>query len=82
MDDLGRAILKERQWNFLLEVGSGANGLETELRAINGIDEIEKRAHGLFLRCTRDVRPEVYWREKTFRSCNSVLKTRPWKKSI
>ena len=43
MDDLGRAILKERQWNFLLEVGSGANGLETELRAINGIDEIEKR---------------------------------------
>jgi ABC-2 type transport system ATP-binding protein len=59
MDDLGRAILKERQWNFLLEVGSGANGLETDLRAINGIDEIEKRRHGLFLRCTRDVRPEV-----------------------
>jgi ABC-2 type transport system ATP-binding protein len=59
MDDLGRAILKERQWNFLLEVGSGANGLETDLRAINGIDEIEKRSHGLFLRCTRDVRPEV-----------------------
>ena len=59
MDDLGRAILKERQWNFLLEVGSGANGLETELRTIKGIDEIEKRAHGLFLRCTRDVRPEV-----------------------
>jgi ABC-2 type transport system ATP-binding protein len=59
MDDLGRAILKERQWNFLLEVGGGANGLETELRAIDGIDEIEKRTHGLFLRCTRDVRPEV-----------------------
>jgi ABC-2 type transport system ATP-binding protein len=59
MDDLGRAILKERQSNFLLEVGGGANGLETELRAIDGIDEIEKRTHGLFLRCTRDVRPEV-----------------------
>jgi ABC-2 type transport system ATP-binding protein len=59
MDELGRAILKERQWNFLLELGGGANGLENELRAINGVDEIEKRTHGLFLRCTRDVRPEV-----------------------
>ena len=59
MDELGRAILKERQWNFLLEVGGGANGLENELRGINGIDEIEQRRHGLFLRCTRDVRPEV-----------------------
>ncbi len=59
MDELGRAILKERQWNFLLEVGGGANGLENDLRAINGVDEIEKRPHGLFLRCTRDVRPEV-----------------------
>jgi len=59
MDELGRAILKERQWNFLLEVGGGANGLENELRGISGIDEIEKRRHGLFLRCTRDVRAEV-----------------------
>jgi len=59
MDELGRAILKERQWNFLLELGSGSNGIETDLRAINGVDEIEQRPHGLFLRCTRDVRPEV-----------------------
>ena len=59
MDELGRAILKERQWNFLLELGGGANGIENDLRAINGVDEIEKRSHGLFLRCTRDVRPEV-----------------------
>jgi ABC-2 type transport system ATP-binding protein len=59
MDELGRAILKERQWNFLLEVGPDANGLDNDLRAINGIDEIEKRTHGLFLRCTRDVRAEV-----------------------
>ena len=59
MDELGRAILKERQWNFLLEVGGGANGLENDLRGISGIDEIEKRPHGVFLRCTRDVRAEV-----------------------
>jgi len=59
MDELGRAIPKERQWNFLLEVGGGADGLENELRRISGIDEIEKRRHGLFLRCTRDVRAEV-----------------------
>jgi len=59
MDELGRAILKERQWNFLVELGGGANGIENDLRAINGVDEIEKRRQGLFLRCTRDVRPEV-----------------------
>ena len=47
MDELGRAILKERQWNFLLEVGAGANGLENDLRAINGVDEIEKRGSRL-----------------------------------
>jgi len=59
MDELGRAVLKERQWNFLVELGGGANGIENDLRAINGVDEIETRSHGLFLRCTRDVRPEL-----------------------
>src|SRR5207253_10726854 len=59
MDELGRAILRERQWKFLLEPVGGADGLENDLRAIPGIDEIEKRRHGLFLRCTRGVRPEV-----------------------
>jgi ABC-2 type transport system ATP-binding protein len=59
MDELGRAILKERQWNFLLEVTGGSDGLERDLHAIPGIDEIEKRSNGFFLRCTRDVRPEV-----------------------
>jgi ABC-2 type transport system ATP-binding protein len=59
MDELGRAILKEHQWNFLLEVGGAADGLENDLRAIEGIDEIEKRSHGLFLRCTKDVRSDV-----------------------
>lgn len=60
MDELGRAILKERQWNFLLEVAGGANGLEDDLRTIEGIDVVEQRRHGLFLRCTRDVRSDVF----------------------
>ena len=59
MDELGRSILKGRQWNFLLEVRGDANGLERELQAIPGVDEIEKRHQGLFLRCTTDVRREV-----------------------
>jgi len=58
MDELGRAILKERQWNFLVET-EGGDGIENDLRAIGGVDEIEKRPHGFFLRCTRDIRPEV-----------------------
>ena len=80
MDDLGRAILKERQWNFLLEVGSGANGLETELRAINGIDEIEKRGSWLVspLHQRRSSRSCIVAGAKEHcRSCNFVLKTRP-----
>ncbi|HJU60920.1 MAG TPA: ABC transporter ATP-binding protein [Candidatus Binatia bacterium] len=59
MDELGRAILKERQWNFFLETAGSADGLERDLGAIPGVDEIEKRSHGLFLRCTRDVRPDL-----------------------
>ena len=59
MDDLGKAILKERQWNFLLEVAGNADGVERELQSISGVDEVEKRAHGWFLRCTHDVRTEV-----------------------
>jgi ABC-2 type transport system ATP-binding protein len=59
MDELGRAILKERQWNFLLEVGGHPDSLENDLRALNGVDQIEKRSHGWFLRCTRDIRSEV-----------------------
>ena len=60
MDELGRAILKGRQWNFLLEVGGNPDGLERELHAIDGVDEVEKRSQGWFLRCTRDVRSEVF----------------------
>jgi ABC-2 type transport system ATP-binding protein len=59
MDQLGKAILKERQWNFLLEVGGDNGGLERELQSIQGIDEVEKRSHGWFLRCTQDVRGVV-----------------------
>ena len=59
LDKLGSAILKERQWNFLLEVGGKTDGFETELGSISGIAEVEPRAGGWFLRCTVDVRPAV-----------------------
>ena len=60
MDGLGRTILKEHQWNFLLEVSGQADGLEEELRSISGIGVVEERGGGWFLRCTKDVRPEVF----------------------
>jgi len=59
VDKLGSAILKERRWNFLLEVGGKADGLEAELRSISGIAEVEPRVGGWFLHCTVDVRPAV-----------------------
>jgi ABC-2 type transport system ATP-binding protein len=59
MDELGKSILKGRQWNFLLEVSGDTNGLERDLQSIAGLDEIEKRTHGWFLRCTDDVRSDV-----------------------
>jgi ABC-2 type transport system ATP-binding protein len=59
MDTLGKAILKGRQWNFLLDVSGNTGGLDRDLQSIKGIDEIEQRAHGWFLRCTEDVRGEV-----------------------
>ncbi|HSK28343.1 MAG TPA: ABC transporter ATP-binding protein, partial [Candidatus Limnocylindria bacterium] len=59
MDTLGKAILKGREWNFLLEVRGDADGLDRELLGIAGVDEIEKRDTGWFLRCTQDVRVEV-----------------------
>jgi ABC-2 type transport system ATP-binding protein len=59
MDELGKSILKGRQWNFLLEVSGEDGSIERELRGIQGVDEVEKRTHGWFLRCTQDVRGEV-----------------------
>ena len=44
MDTLGKAILKGREWNFLLEASGNTDGLERDLQSINGIDEIEKRS--------------------------------------
>ncbi|MGE5216051.1 MAG: ABC transporter ATP-binding protein [Chloroflexota bacterium] len=59
MDELGKAILKGREWNFLLEVRGDTNGLDRELQSIHGVDEIEARANGWFVRCTEDVRREI-----------------------
>lgn len=59
VDQLGSAVFKERQWNFLVEVEGSRDGLENELRALHGVAGIEPRHRGWFLRCTRDVRPEV-----------------------
>jgi ABC-2 type transport system ATP-binding protein len=59
MDTLGKSILKGREWNFLLEISGNPDGLERDLQNIEGVDEVEKRAHGWFLRCTADVRAEV-----------------------
>jgi len=59
MDTLGKSILKGRNWNFLVEVGGNPDGLERELQSIPGVDEVEKRNHGWFLRCTDDVRSSV-----------------------
>jgi len=59
LDKLGSAILKERQWNFLLEVAGQADGIERELSLIGGVAEVERRGGGWRLRCTRDVRPEL-----------------------
>ena len=42
MDDLGKAILKERQWNFLLEVAGSSDGVERELQSIGGVDDVEQ----------------------------------------
>lgn len=59
MDTLGKSILKGRQWNFLVEVSGNTDGLERDFQSVPGVDEIEKRGNGWFLRCTQDVRGEV-----------------------
>ena len=58
-DKLGSAVFKERQWNFLLEVDGRSDGLDKELRRLNGVAAVEPRGQGWFLRCTKDVRSEV-----------------------
>ena len=59
-DELGKTILNEHQWNFLLEVSGRTNDLEAELRSISGIGIVEERGDGWFLRCTKDVRPDIF----------------------
>lgn len=56
---LGSAMLRERHWNFLLEVDGKSDGLEKELRSISGIAEVQPHARGWLLRCTEDVRPAI-----------------------
>jgi ABC-2 type transport system ATP-binding protein len=59
MDQLGSALHKERRWNFLIQVDGGADGLENDLRSLDGVAEIEQRGGAWRLQCTKDVRPEV-----------------------
>lgn len=56
--ELGKAILKEHQWNFLVEVGNDYP-LEEALSTLPGVNQCERRDAGWFIRCTRDVRPEL-----------------------
>ncbi len=59
VNELGKTILKEHQWNFLFEVGGNKDQLEPDLNSLPGIGKVEERGNGWFLRCTRDVRPEL-----------------------
>ena len=59
IEQLGTSLLKERQWNFMLEVDRKTDGLESELRSLQGVEEVEQRSGAWFLRCTRDARPDV-----------------------
>lgn len=57
-DELGKAILEEHRWNFLVEV-RGEHHMEEALGKLPGVDQCERRESGWFIRCTRDVRPEL-----------------------
>jgi ABC-2 type transport system ATP-binding protein len=59
VDKLGSAIFKERQWNFILEVGEKPDKLDRELKALDGVAAVEPRGAGWLIRCTRDIRPDL-----------------------
>jgi ABC-2 type transport system ATP-binding protein len=59
VSQLGEAILKERGFNLFLEVSGDQNGLESDLASVRGVTGVEARGRGWFLRCERDVRPEI-----------------------
>lgn len=59
VDKLGIAAFEERRWNFSLECGGPTDGIEAALAALPGVEAVERRGRGWFLRCSRDVRPEA-----------------------
>ena len=59
MAQLGNAILREHQWNFFLELDRKSDAFENDLRSLSGVAEVEQRSGAWFLRCTRDVRPDL-----------------------
>lgn len=58
-DELGKAIRKDRQWNFLVEVDGDKAKADGALRDLPGISECESRERGWFIRCTEDCRHRV-----------------------
>ncbi|HKA32463.1 MAG TPA: ABC transporter ATP-binding protein [Candidatus Binatia bacterium] len=59
VDKLGSAAFEERRWNFSIECAGGSDGIEADLAGVPGVQGIERRGKGYYLRCNRDVRPEV-----------------------
>lgn len=59
VDKLGSAAFEERRWNFSLECGGPVDSIESALAALPGVEGIERRGRGWYLRCSRDVRPDA-----------------------
>jgi ABC-2 type transport system ATP-binding protein len=59
LSQLGSAIMKEREFNLLIEVGGHTDSFQKELAALDGVIDAEPRGRGWFLRCSRDVRPQL-----------------------
>ncbi|HEY1266959.1 MAG TPA: ABC transporter ATP-binding protein [Candidatus Binatia bacterium] len=59
VDKLGSAAFEERRWNFSIECAGRGDGIEADLAALPGVQGVERRGKGYYLRCDRDVRPDV-----------------------
>ena len=59
VDKLGSAAFEERRWNFSVECAGHNDGIEADLAALPGVQGVERRGKGYYLRCDRDVRPDV-----------------------
>jgi ABC-2 type transport system ATP-binding protein len=59
VDKLGSAAFEERRWNFSIECAGHNDGIEDDLAALPGVQGVERRGKGYYLRCDRDVRPDV-----------------------